>query len=556
VAISLPRYETDQLISVIGSKRPIAEHLRIILSSLAAHTKHTLFLDPFCGSGTVSRIARSLGFSVRASDLEPFSFIINHVYLTLSHDDLLPLFTEMGGIDAYLSLLNLEGLYASLERDNLSHAYLSRHYAPQSDTHFDANKERLFFTPGNARFIDAVRDEIEHAWLEKRITAREKAILLTSIIYEASRKANTSGSFTAYHKRFTTERGKPRTRIVEPCQLRAPVLPDVRSSPPGEMFLCDASDLVKRYSADICYLDPPATVHQYGSAYHLLNSITLWDNYTPSNRVDANGKLRDRSGIRTDWKKTHSPFCSLQHADAAFVHLLNSIDARHIVLTYPSDGIVSAERIYELLQIRNSPVTVLPLYKRNRGGPQGNHGKKQIEQVFITGKTASLAISVGKGLELLPLFERLDVLTQSVFKSVITLDPFSFIGGIILDGLPGIEVLMAISENELAHHIDYLEKQRCSSDEEAMSILFLSCVQKNPFTDGAERARLEKRLFSLLRRHLEHTGEKEKPKVLARFLQLLEQVGPTDVTTSPMIQRLFSFLKIAYDESAEDSREP
>lgn len=553
MALSLPRYETDQLISIIGSKRPVADRLRFLLSSLAPQGKDTLFLDPFCGSGVVSRIARTLGMQVRASDLEPFAFITNYVYLTLSNEDLVPLFSEMGGLDAYVSMLNLEGLYAARSGIDPVRPFLSSHYAPQSDEQLEMVQERLFYTAANARFLDTVREEIESAWLENRISGSEKAVILASILYEASRKANTSGSFTAYHKRFSTAQGAVRTRIIEPCMLRAPVLPDP-DLPIGEVHSIEASEFVKRYTADICYLDPPAGVHQYGSAYHLLNSLALWDDFTPSNERDGQGGLVDKAGIRSDWKKTHSPYCSLKHADAALVHLLNTVDARHIVLTYPTNGIVSAERIHALLSARHAPVTVVPLYKRNRGGPQGRGGKKQVEQVFITGTPRGFSLPVGRGLDLLPLIERLDVLNGAVFRTAMEMPPYRFIGGVLLDGLPSAEHLMQLSSEELESHVDYLESHACAHDDEALSVLLVTCMNSGPLVDGVGRARLEKRLFSLLRRMVETLGASEIQSLDYRVQELAEQFGATDRQTEKLIHRLSAFLQLAYDERQEDHR--
>ncbi len=555
MALSLPRYETDQLISIIGSKRPIADQLRMILSSLAVKGGKTLFLDPFCGSGAVSRIARDLGMCVRASDLEPFSFITNYVYLTLSNEDLVSLFSEMGGLDAYVSMLNLEGLYAARSGIEPTRPFLSSHYAPESDDRVDGERERLFYTAGNARFLDTVREEIESAWLDRRISAQEKAIILASILYEASRKANTSGSFTAYHKRFSTAQGAVRTRIIETCTLRAPVLMDAEI-PAGEMHSLEASEFVKRYTADICYLDPPATVHQYGSTYHLLNSLAIWDNFTPSNERDAEGRLIDRAGIRDDWKKTHSPYCSLKHADAAFVHLLNTVDARHIVLSYPSNGIVSAERIHELLSVRHAPVTVVPLYKRNQGGPQGKGGKRLFEQIFITGSPASLSLPVGRGLELLPFIERLDRLSGAVFQRAIELDPYQFIGGVLLDGLPSAEKIMQLSANQLKQQVHYLESHVCTSNEEALSVLLVTCINRESMVDGRGYARLEKRLFSILRRLVEPLESKEVKSLEYRLLELAEQFGNQELQARQLVKRLCAFLQLTYDGKREDRREP
>ena len=549
MALALPQYETDQLISVIGSKRPVAHQLKLILSALASQPQRMRFIDPFCGSGLVSRIARNLGMQVSACDLEPFSFITAHVYLSLSSDDLIPLFSEFGGLDAYLSMLNLEGLYAAHAHEHASFQYLSRYYAPQDDDHPDGNQQRLFFTAANARFLDTVRQEIETTWVEGRITASEKAIILASILYEASRKANTSGTFTSYHKR-----GPLRSRITESCTLRPPVLPDT-SLPTGEVSISDAAEFVKKYRADICFLDPPSSAQQYGSAYHLLNTITLWDNYIPSEATDAQGRLVDRSGIRKDWRQTKSPFCSQKDADAAFVHLLNAVDARHIVLTYPRNGIVSAERIYELLSARHTPISILPLFKPNQGGRQGAGGKNHIEQVFITGPKSSFSLSVDGGLALLSRMERLDALTHSVFRTVQHRPPFTFIAGLLLDRLPSYEVLAQYPLEVLDAHIAYLEQQVCTRADEAMSVLYLACIHAGSIIDGVSRSRLEKRLFQLVRHMVSDATPDQIRDIESRFDQLNEQLGDADTTSLPIHERLHSFLRLSYHTQQEDLSE-
>ena len=514
VALAMPRYENDQLISLIGSKRPILGQLRMILSPLVNRSKATRFLDPFCGSGAVSRLARSMGMQVLACDLEPFSYILNHVYLTLSSDDLVPMFGEMGGIDAYLSMLNLHCLYAAETGSGITYPYLSRFYAPANEGDADGRRERLFFTPANARFLDAVREEIEESWINRKLSASEKAVILATILHEASRRANVSGSYTSYLKNLDA----CRARIREACLLKAPTLADPQL-PAGEMHLSEASRFVASRSADICYLDPPASVHQYGSAYHLLNSITVWDRYAPSEKRDANGHLIDRAGIRADWKQTHSRFCSLKDADAAFVHLINSIDARHIVLTYPSTGCVSAQRIVELLRARHEPVMVIPLHKRNQGGRQGKDGKRNIEQVFVTGKQAGLSLTVGESLERLPLIERLDSLVSAVFSEPMEGEPLRFIGQVVLDTPLPTEALLALPCLDLERLVRSLEQAACVDAQEAMRSMARAI--KAPSTSSTDRIRLEKRALSMCK-SLEREGNVE---VLARMPAILREEG-------------------------------
>ena len=53
---------------------------------------------------------------------------------------------------------------------------------------------------------------------------------------------------------------------------------------PAKVYQQDALSFVSSHSCDICYLDPPSSVVQYGNSYHLLNSVAKWDYYEPSRK--------------------------------------------------------------------------------------------------------------------------------------------------------------------------------------------------------------------------------------------------------------------------------
>ncbi|NLA93438.1 MAG: hypothetical protein GX842_08440, partial [Spirochaetales bacterium] len=229
--------------------------------------------------------------------------------------------------------------------------------------------------------------------------------------------------------------------------------------------------------------------------YHLLNTIAKWDNYLPSNERDAEGNLLSKGGIRSDWRETYSPFCSLKEADHAFVNLFGSIDARHIVLTYPANGIMEIERLYELLEPRHAPVSVIPVAKRNQGGRQ-SEGKQNVEYIFVAGKMAGFNLTMEYSIELLPLIERLTNLTDTLFRTPQTLSGYPFIGGLILDGLPPLEVLLNKDVEELQREVELLEANRCDNLDEGLKVLVRATL--DPTQKG--RGRLEKRLYPLLRR--------------------------------------------------------
>ncbi|MGI6432270.1 MAG: DNA adenine methylase [Sphaerochaetaceae bacterium] len=488
-------YETDQLISMIGSKRAMLSQLRLLFSSLDLPTKPIRFLDPFCGSGAVARLARSMGMQVRASDILPFSHTVNSIYLGFNDEDLLPMFQEMGGLDAYLSMLNLQGLYCATTAEALVHPYLSRHYAPLDENSYDHATERLFFHPANARFLDAVRSEIDQSLQDGKLSVVEHSLIVTTILYAASVKANTSGTFTSYHKSLSNRR-----RISQIMELQAPYLPS-KQVPKGKMYLADAAEFLKKNSGDICFLDPPFSVQQYSSAYHLLNTIALWDGYEPP------PVSTQKAGIRSDWKQSASRFSSLQHADAAFVQLFGSIDARYIILCYPTKGIVSTKRIMELLSARHGPVNVIPLRKANQGGVQAKGKVAQIEQVFVAGKKAVHYWPVEEALKRVELYKRIDFLVSQVFCEVQEASPFSFAGGIILKTPLDDAKLLSMGTTELENVIGRLEKAVCTSEIQAIRLLCQSLEE--PQIESSEAVILKRRLRMSLVQAKEKWGIKQ-----------------------------------------------
>jgi len=334
-------YLTRQLIAYIGNKRRILGFLYRIFSRL--HQQHPIsrFLDPFAGSGAVARLARQMGFQVAANDWEEYSRIINTVYLTLSPEEAEQLFVHFNGLESALSRLN------SVQEEPMAEPeapFISRYYAPASTEEANYRTERLFYTRENALFIDRVREEIDR-WFPDG--GRGHDVLTALLLYESATHVNTSGVFKAYHKGFGGHSRDALTRIMSPMQLEYPLLID--GNPNCEMQQMDAADFLSGRSGDLCYLDPPYNIHQYGSNYHLLNTIARWDFPKVNNDIGADGSLVSKAGIRGDWKKTRSDFCTRAGAPGALRKVLAATDTRWIVLSYNSEGIIPMEELMDIL---------------------------------------------------------------------------------------------------------------------------------------------------------------------------------------------------------------
>lgn len=335
---------TGQLIAYIGNKRSLLPFLHEAFSLLAGDRPRVQFLDPFAGSGSVSRLARLMGFAVQANDWEPYSFAINSCHLGVSSSRSGSLFRQHGGLSAVLAGLNALPPPGNAER------YISLHYAPRRTGEADWRTERLFYTTENALAIDAIRARIEQMYPGAPVQPDafdEKMLLLAPLLYEAATHTNTSGVFKACHRGFGGHGSDALTRIMAPVVLESPVLVD--SPHPSRVFCEEAASFLAARGADICYLDPPYAVHQYGSNYFMLNSIALWDKPPVSAEKGPDGRLLKKAGIRADWHRTRSAFCYPATAAAAFREVLAAADCRHIVVSYSTDGLIGLEELCDTL---------------------------------------------------------------------------------------------------------------------------------------------------------------------------------------------------------------
>ncbi len=358
-------YLKKHLIAYIGNKRALQPLLYKVFTRITAEhctaSRPITFLDPFAGSGSVSRLARWMGFRVLANDWEYYAYLLNYAHLCVGRSEAEGLFAGKGPAGVFAELNSLDEP-AEQER------YISCYYAPASTADADYRRERLFYTRENALKIDALRNRIEQLYPEPSSAGKEKVLLLASLLYQCATHTNTSGVFKACHKGFGGHSRDALKRILAPIRLEVPVLID--GGEPAEVACQEAAEFARSRPAEICYLDPPYNQHQYGSNYHLLNTIALWDKPPVDNGLQADGRLKHKAGIRRDWVRTRSPYCYRQSAFAAFRQLLETIDARTVVLSYNTEGIINFDELVDLLHSQGKVELFTNEYVKYRGGKQ------------------------------------------------------------------------------------------------------------------------------------------------------------------------------------------
>lgn len=184
-----------------------------------------------------------------------------------------------------------------------------------SDNYFSKNFSNTYFDKYNAKLIGIIRDDIEVLSSESKVNTREKAYLITSLIYGLDRIANTVGHYDAYRKIEI-----PKYKL----ELRPLLIHKRKYS--SKIFKMDANQLVRQIQADVVYIDPPYNSRQYSDAYHLLENIAEW-NKQP---VYGVAKKIDRAHIKSQY--------SLKSAGNAFSDLINNLDTKYILVSYNDMG--------------------------------------------------------------------------------------------------------------------------------------------------------------------------------------------------------------------------
>lgn len=174
------------------------------------------------------------------------------------------------------------------------------------------NFSDTYFSKLNCSKIGVVREDIEQKYLAGIINDRERAILITSLIYGMDKIANTCGHYDAWRRGTTFER-----------QLILPMInvPE-KNSENNHCFNEDANELVRHIEADLIYIDPPYNSRQYSDTYHLLENVASWQK--PA--VHGVARKMNRENLKSD-------YCTIK-ATTAFEDLIKHCQSRYILFSY------------------------------------------------------------------------------------------------------------------------------------------------------------------------------------------------------------------------------
>lgn len=83
-------------------------------------------------------------------------------------------------------------------------------------------------------------------------------------------------------------------------------------------------------------MDPPYNARQYGANYHLLNTIALYDKFSP----------KGKTGMR-EYKR--SQYCSKSTVAKSFDDIVKNANFKYIFLSYNNEGLMSFDTIKKIM---------------------------------------------------------------------------------------------------------------------------------------------------------------------------------------------------------------
>jgi site-specific DNA-methyltransferase (adenine-specific) len=337
----------------IGSKQRLLTEIEKVIDSYSVDSG--TILDAFCGTGSVSEHFKNK-YKVISCDLLKVCYTVTKCKLTdktkLEFKGLETehWFSKKAPIDSVLSHMNgLDGI----------DGYVTTTFAPKG--------KRMYFTDENARKIDAM-NELITSWKNcLLVTDTEFEFLLGCMIESISLVANTAGTYGSFNKTW------------DPRSKHTILLKDHFSTTSTDEHISIHGDVINNlsYPHDILYLDPPYNKRQYGSYYHVIETIVRNDKPI----------VKGITGLR-DWSDTKSKFCGKDAAEQ-LRRIIAGTSAKLVVMSYNNEGILSKSEIETILgnigDVKCSEVTI---GKYNSGS--GTAGEAVVEYIFSVSRRTQI----------------------------------------------------------------------------------------------------------------------------------------------------------------------
>lgn len=332
----------------LGNKTRMLENIDSVI--LDNNITEGVFCDLFAGSGSVGDYFKER-FQIISNDFLHSLSIINKAKLENKDIPLFRDFIKKYDIDPFTYFNNKT--YVSDTQ-----FFITNNYSPKGN--------RQFFTENNAIKIDGIRIEIEKLYKDFIIDLKERNFLIASLIESVMGVSNTTGTYEAYLKKWDN-------RALKNFELQPINIRKTKKIFDNAIYNKDSNELLRKITGDVLYIDPPYTITDYNSAYHVLESISKYDYPT----------IGGITGRRKETIKK-SKYTKKKQALINFEDLFRQANFNHILVSYSTQGLVSIDELVELAKkfAVNNEVKVYEFpfreYKNIRSSQKGEDLKEVI----------------------------------------------------------------------------------------------------------------------------------------------------------------------------------
>ncbi len=314
----------------IGSKKSLLEFIEKSIAKVVKENDYK-FSDLFAGTGIVWRYFKEKGHSVIANDLQYYSYVINKNYIE-NHQPLefKWLFTILDNIENIEVLEKKDLILNYLDSLKGKKWFIYKNYSTWW-TKWQEH-ERLYFSDENAMKCDAIRTQIEDWKKSELINENEYYFLLTSLLENIDKVANTASVYWVFLKKL--KKSAQNLMMLKPANF-------FLNDHEHKVYNSDVNELIKNTSHDVVYLDPPYNERQYSANYHVLETIAKYDS----------PEIRGKTWMR-DYSEQKSLYCKKTEVKNSFRELIQNIDAKYVFLSYNCDGLMSFNDIKEVMSER------------------------------------------------------------------------------------------------------------------------------------------------------------------------------------------------------------
>ncbi len=302
-------YNQIKTIRYMGNKNKL---LDFIIPEIKKITKKgEIICDLMSGTGAIAYALKDK-YTVYTNDIQYYSYIINKAIIENNEIT----------IDKNTAILDLEKSFLKNQTE-------------KKYNFFEKNFTDTYFSGPQCCEIDSIRYAIDQIKNEYK-----KDLYLTALMFSMSKCESTSGHFAQYlpkdHKRLVELRKKSiwKEMLIKCDDFNSLVMRDFNN----KSFNLDYKELFKRKDfkdVSCVYIDTPYTCEQYSRFYHVLETVTKYDN----------PKLEFKAKYRTD--RFMSNFSLRTKVKQEFKDMLSflSKENKKVVLSYSTKGLVPIDEL-------------------------------------------------------------------------------------------------------------------------------------------------------------------------------------------------------------------